>query len=201
LQIKAIETTYAGCRFRSRLEARWAVFFDHLGTPWQYEAEGYETSGGRYLPDFWLPEVEVWVEVKGELSHPALAKLMKAIPDLRPSTRRLVPQLVLLGSVPAPGEPWTHTRFDTLRDLVLVTNAFWDVNFHGEVRLTSIGHSAVFDKDYDWMQMEEERSSVIREMAVNVAFSNNLVLDAPVNAAYVAARSARFEFGANGADF
>jgi hypothetical protein len=59
----------------------------------------------------------------------------------------------------------------------------------------------VFDKDYDWMQMEEERSSVIREMAVNVAFSNNLVLDAPVNAAYVAARSARFEFGANGADF
>ena len=40
--IKAIETRYAGYRFRSRLEARWAVFFDTLGLKWQYEPEGYE---------------------------------------------------------------------------------------------------------------------------------------------------------------
>lgn len=50
--IRAIPTTYAGCRFRSRLEARWAVFFDHLGITWEYEAEGYEGPAGRYLPDF-----------------------------------------------------------------------------------------------------------------------------------------------------
>ena len=29
--IKAIPTTYAGVRFRSRLEARWAAFFDLCG--------------------------------------------------------------------------------------------------------------------------------------------------------------------------
>jgi hypothetical protein len=29
-EIKAIETSYKGYRFRSRLEARWAVFFDAL---------------------------------------------------------------------------------------------------------------------------------------------------------------------------
>lgn len=29
--MKAIETRYKGYRFRSRLEARWAVFFDALG--------------------------------------------------------------------------------------------------------------------------------------------------------------------------
>lgn len=28
--LKPIDTHYKGCRFRSRLEARWAVFFDHL---------------------------------------------------------------------------------------------------------------------------------------------------------------------------
>lgn len=48
----AIETEYAGYFFRSRLEARWAVFFDQLGIRWEYEPEGYETPFGRYLPDF-----------------------------------------------------------------------------------------------------------------------------------------------------
>lgn len=50
--IPAIETRYGGARFRSRLEARWAVFFDHMGIVWEYEPEGYETPDGRYLPDF-----------------------------------------------------------------------------------------------------------------------------------------------------
>lgn len=42
MTIKAIETSYKGYRFRSRLEARWAVFFDALGIEWEYEKEGYE---------------------------------------------------------------------------------------------------------------------------------------------------------------
>jgi ribosomal protein S27AE len=51
--IKAIETTYKGYRFRSRLEARWAVFFDAIGIKWEYEPEGFELANGtRYLPDF-----------------------------------------------------------------------------------------------------------------------------------------------------
>ena len=51
--MKAIETVYSGVRFRSRLEARWAVFFDALGIKWEYEPEGYELKDGtRYLPDF-----------------------------------------------------------------------------------------------------------------------------------------------------
>lgn len=63
--IKAIETRYKGCRFRSRLEARWAVFFDTLGVKWEYEKEGYDLgAAGRYLPDFWLPNEQVWVEIK-----------------------------------------------------------------------------------------------------------------------------------------
>jgi hypothetical protein len=65
--IKAIETVYKGYRFRSRLEARWAVFFDALGIEWEYEAEGYELSdGSKYLPDFWLPTFNggMYVEVK-----------------------------------------------------------------------------------------------------------------------------------------
>lgn len=62
--IKAIETVYKGYRFRSRLEARWAVFFDQLGIRWEYERQGYDLGGVRYLPDFWIPEKNLHLEVK-----------------------------------------------------------------------------------------------------------------------------------------
>lgn len=64
---RAIETVYRGYRFRSRLEARWAVFYDHLGVVWEYEKEGYDLGDvGWYLPDFWLPAQRVWIEIKPE---------------------------------------------------------------------------------------------------------------------------------------
>jgi hypothetical protein len=42
--IKPIETWYRGYRFRSRQEARWAVFYDAAGITWRYEQEGYDLS-------------------------------------------------------------------------------------------------------------------------------------------------------------
>lgn len=63
--IKAIQTYYKGFHFRSRLEARWAIFFDEIKLKWQYEPEGYVLPDGvQYLPDFWWPEVEFFAEVK-----------------------------------------------------------------------------------------------------------------------------------------
>jgi hypothetical protein len=38
-----------------------------LGLSWEYEPEGFELPSGRYLPDFWLVELDLWVEVKGSL--------------------------------------------------------------------------------------------------------------------------------------
>lgn len=68
MTIKAIETTYNGYKFRSRLEARWAVFFDALGIKYEYEPEGFEFEGGkRYLPDFFIREWDCWVEIKPEI--------------------------------------------------------------------------------------------------------------------------------------
>jgi hypothetical protein len=68
LAIKTIETNYNGFRFRSRLEARWAVFFDHLGIKYEYEPEGFKLkSGKQYLPDFRLKGKygDIWFEVQG----------------------------------------------------------------------------------------------------------------------------------------
>lgn len=76
--MKAIETLYEGYRFRSRLEARWAVFLTTLGVHWEYEKEGYVLPDGSwYLPDFWLPITQsrwpsagYWLEVKGQAPTP-----------------------------------------------------------------------------------------------------------------------------------
>jgi len=62
--IKAIETNYKGYMFRSRLEARWAVFFDEIGLKWEYEVEGFELEDGTwYLPDFYIPHFG-YIEIK-----------------------------------------------------------------------------------------------------------------------------------------
>ena len=64
--IKAIETEYDGHQFRSRLEARWAVFFNAVGLTYEYEIEGFEMDGTRYLPDFYIPNLNRWFEIKGK---------------------------------------------------------------------------------------------------------------------------------------
>jgi hypothetical protein len=64
-KIKAIQTFYKGRNFRSRLEARWAVFFDTAKIDFLYEPEGFDLGEGLfYLPDFYIPDEDIFVEVK-----------------------------------------------------------------------------------------------------------------------------------------
>ncbi len=62
--IKAVITRYKTIRFRSRLEARWAVFFDVLGIEWLYESRSVDLGWCLYIPDFWLPQYRLYAEVK-----------------------------------------------------------------------------------------------------------------------------------------
>jgi hypothetical protein len=61
-----VPVAYAGVRFRSTLEADWAVTLDGLNVIWQYEPEAVRLpSGTLYRPDFYLPKIATWLEVKG----------------------------------------------------------------------------------------------------------------------------------------
>lgn len=87
--IKPIEPEYKGYRFRSMLEARWAVFFDACGATWEYEPEGFDLGDGLYyLPDFLLHNVymlkgdylirkNLFVEVKSNLKEKDARKITK----------------------------------------------------------------------------------------------------------------------------
>jgi hypothetical protein len=59
--ISAIPTVYKGIRMRSRLEAKWAAFFDQV--PWRWEYEPIDFDG--WIPDFvLLGRKQVFVDVK-----------------------------------------------------------------------------------------------------------------------------------------
>ena len=57
MTIKPIETLYRGHYFRSKAEARFAVFLDCLGVKWEYEPQGFDLGNGL--------KYHIWVEVKG----------------------------------------------------------------------------------------------------------------------------------------
>ena len=136
-EIRAIETNYKGYAFRSRLEARWAVFFDTLGIEWKYEYQGFEreiidemdgdgnvvrSHMERYLPDFYLPNYgghgsHLYVEVKGDpkafkRDFDKLVQLHDwggVLPDFEGSFMNpyLTNGLILLGDIPLASEDKT----------------------------------------------------------------------------------------------
>lgn len=106
--IKPIETHYNGYRFRSRLEARWAVFFDAIGWGYDYEPEGFDLGGqGWYLPDFALygPNLPFWVDIKPFVPNPEselnvyMGKLSATCDAKTPRSPRKPSGLLLVGNV------------------------------------------------------------------------------------------------------
>ncbi|MBD2626610.1 hypothetical protein [Trichormus variabilis] len=65
--IKAIPTEYNDVQFRSRLEAKWAAFFDILKWEWEYEPCDFDG----WIPDFLLKfDSPIFVEVKPVYNFP-----------------------------------------------------------------------------------------------------------------------------------
>ena len=110
--IKPIQTEYKGYKFRSRLEARWAVFFDACGVDWEYEPEGYDLGEGvYYLPDFLLHDVklrhnscaDLYIEVKGQMNKEDRLKIQSfGKPFNRP--------LLVVGNIPFGDDAWTRAN-------------------------------------------------------------------------------------------
>ncbi len=79
--IAAIPTTYRHVRFRSRLEARWAAFFDLIELRWEYEPIDY----AGWIPDFRVHPREgrpVLVEIKPIIApaRDVIEKMERAAP-------------------------------------------------------------------------------------------------------------------------
>lgn len=196
MAIQAIETRYAGCRFRSRLEARWAVFFDTLGIPWEYEPEGIEIprmAGGttRYLPDFWLPRSETHVEVKGT---PPTSDYLEMLAEAIDFHGPLEGGLLLLGPIPDVSNATValHSRVEWHKGVEPCKVTF--------DRLGCISvYTGIGGIDGDGTTAPEWPRSATWDARVLVVSiqgrSGHYRMAKEVKGAYEAARSARFEHG------
>lgn len=181
-EIKPIETSYKGYRFRSRLEARWAVFFDALDIEWEYEADGYDLSEyGWYLPDFWLPHLRYIFEVK-----PSDYKVETDIEKHLALANALDGYFVIACGVPG----WNNNSFGlgninwVYKGAIpndFIYGLHWGETFSGSYHLGSLLLARCVEEWY-------------MDPFTTVDFDSTSTIES----AYVAARSARFEHGENG---
>ncbi len=62
-------------RMRSGFEVMYAMILEKENIEWQYEPKRFKLSDGlRYTPDFFLPEQDLWIDVKGRLTDKAKRK-------------------------------------------------------------------------------------------------------------------------------
>lgn len=123
--IKPIETVYNGYRFRSRLEARWAVFFDALGVEYEYEPEGFSDGKNKYLPDFYFCKYKTYVEVKANREG-AFDEVLKAISFVRESG---IHRLLILSAIPRNKTPniwhYPYIYYHSGKDDPVMARAFF----------------------------------------------------------------------------
>lgn len=181
--ILPIETWYKGCRFRSRLEARWAVFFDTAKIRWDYEPQGYIVNGRCYLPDFFLPDLNCYFEVK-----PTSEYDLEFLQTFANEITKFV--VVAEGGIPDPAE-WSCPENSQLRVLHCSSP-------DGEIHPwddTTLGYKDMFLQCNNCGHI-----SIANEMYCNMkdicgACDKSTARLMPLSDALRAARSARFEYG------
>lgn len=181
--ISAIDTYYNGYRFRSRLEARWAVFLDHMAASYQHEPEGYELGDLKYLPDFRLREgvklygesdrfAHVWIEVK-----PALELEEKDRKKIARFVRGKDSIVLILSGDPQPNAEIMLVAHKANGGEWLIRRVAWAELGDGKLGL--------LDREYlDSISDSDTRAAIER------LSTTSRLMDA-----YAAARQARFEHG------
>lgn len=217
--IEAIETEYKGYRFRSRLEARWAVFFDACGIKYQYEPEGFKAEDGTmYLPDFYLPDFDVYCEVK-PCTEEKMQEIVKVIRFLYGQTINVM----LLPDIPSAEKDSTycykvlyyepmirHTAFSNVilceddSGVQIIPELIYDMDDASQTRGLYLyipmmpacdGRQIIISK---WDALPTLRRMLSDEDVKLVGISIHTG-DTPIlKAAYAKARKARFEHGEKG---
>lgn len=150
------------------------MFFNALGLRYEYEKEGYALHCGWYLPDFFLPDLKFWLEVKGidptgdEICAAGFLLDATGYPSvIAVGAPQRSPQLIPL--------PWPMTGDEADRGSGDFFPAFWFCDAHRDGVRTVAATS-------------EDRGTLF-------VGGRSLITKTTVASAIEAARSARFERG------
>ena len=154
-EIRAIPTTYSGTEFRSRTEARWALFFDELRVPWEYEREGYQLKSGWYVPDFWLPQQQCIWEVKGRSPTSRESDLAGELAEM-----------LGLSVYVAFGGPAEQESTDSAID---VTTDGWNMPFRWAQCLVCQKWAPVWSGQYEWRSICNHGEGAYQQTSIELA--------------------------------
>jgi hypothetical protein len=123
MEKSGIPTTYSGYKFRSRLEATWACFFDQCEWKWKYEP--IDLKG--YIPDFIVshPHADILIEVKPATNYQ----------DMYPVEKRLNlvgwdKEILIVGCGDLSGEYFPRELpYLPIGRLLDPSLGFWDVSY------------------------------------------------------------------------
>jgi hypothetical protein len=184
MNARPIPTRYKGCLFRSRNEARRAVFFETLRLRWTHEFEGFRIPNCRgYLPDFYIDQWRSWAEIKSGDPRPEAWAKCRLLCD---TTNQFV---VLLS-----GEPYPE-RYQAY---LFIPKDHWEgepEDFYGpgEFAQSRCGHGLWF--------VEPNAAAICLDYTDTTRAEDSSdwpLFTEELKNAYDSARSARFEFGAQG---
>lgn len=212
-EIKPIETLYKGYRFRSRLEARWAVFLDFLDIKYEYEKEGYDLTNeikilkqenvwkfnmdnlksSFYLPDFWLPEKDFWFEIKGKINEESEIKAVALVQKTQKNVH------IAIGEIPDPtnlfrwfneNEVWqTFIALPQDKGVSWSSSQVWcECEMCGNIDLGYCGYM-------DCLKCKQHQGpyiNLVGSLHYKCGDNNSSYYSNKLKAAYTAARSARF---------
>ena len=179
-QFNQIPTHYKGHACRSRVEARWMVAFDIARIMFEYEPEGFDLPEvGKYLPDFYLPQVDMFAEVKADTFN--LEELKKA-QALATHTEKGV---LLLSGTPSKAAYWgVHPKEGFSFKHEYKENSFAVMDYE------------IFEGSY-WLHEKRffANSGLSLDSFPDPRYSLNSPDDDNLYEPTFAARSARFEYG------
>jgi hypothetical protein len=73
-----VRTAYGPRWYRSKTEARWAAWFDKVGVEFYYEPSNIALGFCNYIPDFYLPDLGAYFEVKaGNFGETQIRKIKR----------------------------------------------------------------------------------------------------------------------------
>lgn len=205
-QTKAIQTEYKGYKFRSRLEARWAVFFDAGGIKWEYEPQGFECEDGtRYLPDFYLPEERMWCEVKPNNPERAeeFRKVFACIKECSEIERLLILPEIPKDDGRIPIYWFLAAYYNPLDECVNLRRVFFNAGYHDiylqtdfsvarESEILERNFLVGFNRGIGWGTIQDYEMPYGGDFYCDYIPNENINI---LQKAYKAARQARFEYG------
>lgn len=203
------------------------MFFDALGIAWEYEPQGFEIGWSErrwmYLPDFWLPDLGLWVEVKGSETQIDYDLILAAVVPHQglpldpsgtpvPDPSRVGDRMLILGPVSRAltGMQW-HCLLQFWKGDVFQEHVTLHSNHESRWVLRKMNHNERYNPDYESKFGDDSYgvcpgkaflplTATITAPIVD-ARHKNIVWDRPLPAvvqAYTAALSARFEHGQRG---